>query len=177
MRLIKVVFVGAPSTGKSTLCQALAKKYQTQWVAEFGRDYWQKHHVNRRLTQEQLIHIAIGQRDWEDQAAQRANQFLFIDTEAIVTRQYALDYYGESTPILDDYAQQSESRYDHFFLCATDIPYEDNHARSGAVHRETFQKRLIVDLSQRGIKYTELRGSLQQRIQQVEAVISSPEFR
>ena len=30
-----VVFMGAPSTGKTTLCQRLALRYQTQWMPEY----------------------------------------------------------------------------------------------------------------------------------------------
>ena len=31
-----VVFLGAPSTGKTTLCQRLASRYRTQWMPEYG---------------------------------------------------------------------------------------------------------------------------------------------
>ena len=164
MSLIRVVFVGAPSTGKSTICKALAEQYQTQWVPEYGRYYWEEHQTDRKLTQEQLVQIAIGQREWENKAAKTANEYLFVDTEAIVTRQYAFDYYGESSTVLDDYADQSISRYDHFFLCDTDIPYESNWARSGDVHRHTFQKRLIADLDNRRIPYTIVSGSHEERM-------------
>ena len=34
-----VVFLGAPSTGKTTLCQRLASRYHTQWMPEYGREY------------------------------------------------------------------------------------------------------------------------------------------
>ncbi len=169
MSLIRVVFVGAPSTGKSTIGKALAEKYHTQWVPEFGRYFWEEHQVDRKLTQAQLVEIAVGQRDWEDKAAKTSEKYLFVDTEAIVTRQYAIDYYGESTPELDHYADLSAERYDYFFLCATDIPYEENWARSGDVHRQAFQSRLIDDLQRRGIAYTELTGSHDERLAQVEA--------
>jgi len=173
MKPISIVCVGAPSTGKSTLCKALAEKYKTQWVLEYGRHYWEQHQVDRRLSQEQLVEIAIGQRESEDDSAQLAEKYLFVDTEAIVTRQYAIDYYDQSTPELDHFADLSAKRYSHFFLCATDIPYEDNWARSGEVHRERFQKRLIEDLKDRQIPYTELRGNLQTRIATVEKVLNS----
>ena len=173
MSVQRIVFVGAPSTGKSTICKALADKYQTQWVAEYGRTYWEKHQVNRKLTQEQLVAIAIGQRQWEDEAINRAKDYLFVDTEAIVTRQYAFDYYGQSSPELDHYADLSAERYAYFFLCGTDIPYEENWARSGDVHRKNFQKRLVADLQRRGINYTELFGAHEKRIAKVELVLKN----
>ena len=53
-----VVFLGAPSTGKTTLCQALAEHYNTQWVPEYGRTFWNAHQENRRLKLEDLVLIA-----------------------------------------------------------------------------------------------------------------------
>lgn len=173
MSLKWLVFVGAPSTGKSTLCRTLAEKYHTHWVPEYGRHYWEQHQIDRRLSQEQLVEIAIGQRAWEDEATKVAKDYLFLDTEAIVTRQYAFDYYGESSPQLDHYADMSKQRYDHFFLCATDIPYEDNWARSGEVHRDEFQQRLIADLTARQIRYTELTGNLSERLSLVNQTLAS----
>ncbi|KNE71560.1 hypothetical protein AMAG_15769 [Allomyces macrogynus ATCC 38327] len=35
---LRVIFVGAESTGKSTLAARLAEKFGTRWVHEFGRD-------------------------------------------------------------------------------------------------------------------------------------------
>ncbi|HEX6042108.1 AAA family ATPase [Longimicrobium sp.] len=37
----RVVLIGAESTGKTTLARALARHYETVWVPEFGREYWE----------------------------------------------------------------------------------------------------------------------------------------
>lgn len=37
----RVVLIGAESTGKTTLAQALARHYGTGWVPEVGREYWE----------------------------------------------------------------------------------------------------------------------------------------
>jgi NadR type nicotinamide-nucleotide adenylyltransferase len=36
----RVVLVGAESTGKTTLAQRLGERFDTQWVPEYGREYW-----------------------------------------------------------------------------------------------------------------------------------------
>ncbi len=37
----RVVLIGAESTGKTTLAQRLARHYDTTWVPEVGREYWE----------------------------------------------------------------------------------------------------------------------------------------
>ena len=53
-----IVFLGAPSTGKTTIAARMADEYCTVWMPEYGREYWEKQQVERRLTQEQLVEIA-----------------------------------------------------------------------------------------------------------------------
>ena len=42
----KIVFLGGPSTGKTTLCEALAAQLDTITVPEYGRDYWLEHQTH-----------------------------------------------------------------------------------------------------------------------------------
>ncbi len=168
-----IVFVGAPSTGKTTLCEALAAAYQTVWVPEYGREYWQEHQVDRRLTLEQLYEIGIGHRQREDAVIMSAKDYLFIDTEAIITRCFSMYYHDACDPRLDQLADEAPQRYDHFFLCADDIPYDDTWDRSGAVFREAFQRRIEGELRARHVPYTRLSGSLEERITQVNQFLTS----
>jgi HTH-type transcriptional regulator, transcriptional repressor of NAD biosynthesis genes len=169
--ITKVVFLGAPSTGKSTLAEALAKKYGTVHVPEYGREYWEKHQVNRRLTPEQLLDIARGHIEREEALLLEADRYLFVDTNAITTYMFSLDYHGFALPELTELARQAQSRYDLVFLCADDIPYEDTWDRSGEGKRGIFQKRIIADLKERRIPYIELRGTLRDRIAAVDRVL------
>jgi hypothetical protein len=38
----RVVLIGAESTGKTTLAQQLAERFDTTWVPEYGREHWEK---------------------------------------------------------------------------------------------------------------------------------------
>ncbi len=40
--ILNIVFLGAPSTGKTTLCERLAREFDTQWMPEYGREYWSR---------------------------------------------------------------------------------------------------------------------------------------
>lgn len=168
----QAVFLGAPSTGKSTLVKALAENYKTAWVPEYGREYWEKNQVDRRLTLEQLAEIGVGHREREDVAIMDANEYLFVDTEAMTTRHFSMYYHDRCHPSLEIMANESALRYDLFFLCDTDIPYEDTWDRSGFVFREAFQRRIESDLRARRIPYIRLAGSLDQRMAKVKDALS-----
>ncbi len=170
--ITKVVFVGAMSTGKSTITEALAKKYNTTFASEYGRDYWTEHQVDRRITFEAFDEITIGHIAREEIALKSANKYLFCDTNAITTYMYALDYHGKVPDFLNKTALENPHRYDLFFLCDDDIPYDDTWDRSGDQKRKVFHKQIISDLKMRRIPYIILKGSLEERVAKVEIVLS-----
>ena len=163
----KVVFMGAPSTGKTTIAKKVADYYNTAFVAEYGRDYWLEHQVDRLLTQEQLLHIAEEQIRLEDKALETANNYLIVDTNALTTWHFAIDYYGEALPELDKLADESKERFDYVFLCMDDIPFENTWERSGQVKRREFQDFITKQLQQREIEYVEVAGSVTERFNTV----------
>lgn len=169
--VIKVCFMGAPSTGKTTLAKALAEQHNTQWMPEYGAEYWLKHHVDRRITLEQFEDIAPEHLTRENALLQESRQYLFCDTNPITTYVFAKDYHGQAGPILTQLAQQAEKRYDLFFLCEPDIPYADTWDRSGDQKRHWFQKQIEGDLAERRIPYVRLNGSLEQRLAKVDEVL------
>ena len=159
-----IVLLGAPSTGKTTLAERLAAEYGTAWMPEYGREYWEHHQVERRLSPAQLVEIAEGHLAREERLLAEARDFLFTDTNAITTYMFGLDYHGTADTRLHALADQAATRYDLVFLCDTDIPYANTWDRSGDVHRHTFQKRIVADLLARKVPFITLRGSLDRRV-------------
>ena len=170
--VIKVCFMGAPSTGKTTLAKALAEQHHTHWMPEYGAEYWLKHQVNRRITLEQFEEIAPEHLRRENALLQDSRGYLFCDTNAITTYVFAKDYQGCAGPVLTQLAQAAEKRYDVFFLCDTDIPYADTWDRSGDQKRLWFQNQIAADLAERKIPYFKIGGSLEARMAQVNTVLS-----
>lgn len=173
--ITKVVLLGAPSTGKTTLAEKLAIHFDTQWMPEYGREYWENHQINKRLTLKDLLKIAQIHIEREDALVLQSNHFLFSDTNAITTYLFSLDYHGKALPELKSLAKLAESRHDIIFVCDTDIPYDDTWDRSGDVKRKEFQQRIIEDLNARNLKYYMLKGSVDERIEQLSKVLSAKE--
>lgn len=170
--VVNVAFLGAPSTGKTTLAKRLAEIHETRWMPEYGREVWQRHQVNRRLTPEQLVGIAEGHLEREDALLLESNRYLFTDTNALTTAAFALAYHGSVPPRLAELAARARDRYDLVFVCDTDVPYEDTEDRSGDVARIAFQRRVIADLNERRISFLLLRGSVEERVAQVGVVLA-----
>lgn len=171
--ITNVVFLGAPSTGKSTITEIMAKEFNTVFMPEYGREYWENNQIERRLSPEQLVEIAEGHLTREDEKIFSANNFLFTDTNVLTTRIFSIYYHGKAHIKLDELANLHSNRYDIYFLCDTDIPYDDTWDRSGIGNRNVMQKQIIADLHCRKIPYILLKGSIEDRKETVKSVLKS----
>jgi nicotinamide riboside kinase len=132
----RVVFVGAESTGKSTLSEYLARAYDTVAVPEIGRFIWDE--KEGRLGPADYVDIAIKHRAAEDEAMAQARRWLFVDTNALTTLLLGIEFrqVGESPPAdLLRCADECRERYAHTFVCADDIPYEEQDVRENEAAR------------------------------------------
>ena len=129
--ITKVCFMGAPSCGKTTIVEELAQRHNTTRALEYGHEYWTEHERDRRLEPWELEHIARVHQQREEVAFANARDVCFVDTNAITTYMFALDYHRSATPGLARLAAENATRYDLFFLCEDDIPYDDTPDRSG----------------------------------------------
>ncbi|WP_370650035.1 AAA family ATPase [Oscillochloris sp. ZM17-4] len=167
-----VVLLGAPSTGKTTLAARLAEVYATVWMPEYGREYWEQHQVDRRLTLGQLADLADGHLAREEALLAQANRYLFTDTNAITTAMFSLAYHRAVAPRLAELATQAQSRYDLVIVCDSDIPYADTWDRSGDADRQVFQKQILADLRTRKLPFLLVSGDLEARVRQVGALLA-----
>jgi len=169
--ITRVCFMGAPSTGKTTLARAMAELHQTMWMPEYGAEYWLEHQVDRRITLGEFEEIAPEHNRREDALTLQSRKYIFCDTNPITTYIFAKDYHGCAGPVLTQLAQEAERRYDLFFLCDTDIPYADTWDRSGDQKRKWFQNQIVGDLVERRVPFFKVSGPLENRITQVNAVL------
>ena len=84
----KIVVLGPESTGKSTLCAALAAHYQTIWTPEYARTYLSEH--GTKYTYDDLLTIAKGQIQNEDNAYKNLK---FSVDKTMIENHSAIDVY------------------------------------------------------------------------------------
>jgi len=135
--IIKIALFGPESTGKTTLAKQLASYYETEWVPEFARDYLQKKwEENQHICiADDMLPIAYGQVELENEKLSSAKKYLFCDTNLMVTKVFSEVYYGFCDPLLNEAALEHE--YDLFFLTDIDVPWEKDDIRDKAEGRET----------------------------------------
>ena len=85
----KVLIIGHESTGKSTMVQNLAALYNTEYVAEYGRDVCARCGGTDFMVKSDFEEIICEHRARIHAACHRANRFLFIDTDAVTTYWYS----------------------------------------------------------------------------------------
>lgn len=166
-----VVFLGAPSTGKTTIAEKMAKEFKTIWMPEYGREYWEQHQINRRLTENELVEIAKQHLKLEDEKILQANKYLFTDTNALTTNIFSQYYHLRKNEELEKIIALSQFRYDIIFLCDVDIPYDNTWDRSGEVNRTIFQKRIVADLKSRKVPFFMLSGNIEERADYIKDVL------
>lgn len=166
-----VVFLGAESTGKSTLASKLAKASNSVFVHEYGRDHYAA--KGGQLTLEDYVHIAKTHQEIEDERLMEAREVLFIDTNALTTLFYSYYYNGAALPELHEIAAKCLPRYDVTVVCDTDIPFEQDGWRDNAVLREKSQRMVLMDLNNRRVPHLVAQGSLAARVSTVRAALRS----
>jgi NadR type nicotinamide-nucleotide adenylyltransferase len=152
----RIVLIGAESTGKSTLAQALSGYYGEPWTAEYVRYYVDR--IGRELNESDLEPIAIGQLAQEDCYLKMACRLILHDTNILSSIIYANYYFGRSIEwVNDDFLNRS---YDLYLLCLPDIPWvPDPGQRESPQARAKLHQHFKDGLDQLQLPYITLSGS------------------
>ncbi len=184
--LKKIVVIGPESTGKSTLCERLARHYNTLWCPEYARGYLLKHGMNYnydnllfvakqqlRLEDEYVSSMVNGQ--WsitKDQSSETPSPFtthhpplLFIDTDMYVMKVWCEFVFDKCHKwILEQIVNRS---YDLYLLCNIDLPWIKDELREypdPAPRKKLYQiyKDIMINQS---TPWVEISGSAHERSQ------------
>lgn len=172
--LVKIVCFGPESTGKTTLAKALAAHYNTLWVQEYMRTYFEKKWRGEKgiSTVGDILPIAYGQIASENKKALMANKLLFCDTDLLQIKVYSQAYFDEfCPPELEKNALKN--RYDFYFLMAIDIAWEEDNLRDKPYEREVMFNRFKRELEQQNKPFMVLEGDFTKRFEAAIAVIEN----
>ena len=168
-RIKKIAIVGPESTGKSDLSRTLAKHYNTVWVPEYARRYIDN--LTRPYEKYDLFKIAVGQIQAEDQLEQKADEFLFCDTNLWVIKIWSEHKYGNCA---DWILKELKDRfYDLHLLTYIDLPWQDDPQREHPTLREYFFDVYKNELDGAGINYKIISGLGHERIENAISAIET----
>ncbi|MFZ1985906.1 MAG: AAA family ATPase [Desulfatitalea sp.] len=155
----RVCLLGGESSGKSTLAQALAHHFGTEFVAEYGRELWERR--KGELHFEDMLPIAEEQIRREEQAARRATRYLFCDTSPLTTYFYSHHLFGQADPQLECLAERF---YDLVVLCEPDFPFIQDGTRQPSSFRNRQHDWYVQALTTMQIDFISVGGAVEKRV-------------
>ena len=158
----RIAILGGESTGKSTLAQAVAREFRTECAQEYGRELWEAR--QGALTFDDMAAIADEQIRREDRATEKARRYVFCDSTPLTTLFYSEHLFGKSAPQLGEAACRT---YNLTVLCEPDFSFVQDGTRRGPEFTAEQQTWYRMQLSQRGIPFLSVRGTLKERIDAV----------
>ncbi len=161
---MKIAFTGPESSGKTTMALWSSEQFNLPCCPEFAREYLMGKPNYSRLD---LDIITKGQLDaWNERGA-----YFIADTEMTVMLIWSkYRYNGVSAVIQDAYQQQ---QFDHYFLCAPDIPWEPDPLRENPNDRQNLFDLYETEFIQSNRPFTVLSGSMEARQKVVFDVVQS----
>lgn len=162
----RVCAVGAESTGTTTIARDLAAHYQTVWVPEYGREYFECRSAgasaDRPWRPDEFVRIAEEQVRREDLGAHAADRVLMCDTDPFATEIWHERYVGSRST--DVAAIAAGRKYGLYLLTGIEMPFIQDGFRDGETIREWMHKRFREELENRGKPYIILEGNRETRL-------------
>ncbi len=166
----KIAIIGAESTGKTLLCEALAKKWNTVWVPEYAREYFNQSDIYNYSLQD-LEHIAQKQVEWEFEKMKHANQFLFCDTALITLKIWAELEFGTCPESM--LKLMTKNQYDFYLITNNDVVWEKDAQRQNKFSREFIFERNCAAVIQDNKSFGIAKGLAEERVASAEDCLQS----
>ncbi len=174
----RICVLGVESSGTTTLAQALAEYYQTVWVPEYGRNYWEGRQYiphSEQWQSHEFLHIAQTQITLENALALQANQRIICDTDPLATHIWHRRYLGFYYPELETIAQQRN--YALYLITEPDFEFVQDGTRESEHLRMEMHQWFMEQLTKMGKSWVSVTGSPEKRLADAIAIINTlPNF-
>lgn len=129
--MYRIGIIGPESTGKSTLAEYLAHRYEGVLVPEYAREYMENLAPSYGYTYDDVV--AIAKQQLSVLSSINSNLVVF-DTELIITKVWFLHKFGRCP----DFVEQALRDYpmDVYLLCYPDLPWLPDPVRENPNIRE-----------------------------------------
>ncbi|WP_411878745.1 AAA family ATPase [Polaromonas sp. YR568] len=190
---LRVVVLGAESTGTTTLARDLADALRrrggtwagTAWVAEYGREHSLNLLALARAFKPDATAadiswqsadftvIAAEQCRQEEEAARHGSPVLVCDTDAFATCIWHERYMGQPSPQVARLAAAMPPRALYLLTSDTGVPFEDDGLRDGEHLRGWMTERFRAVLREQGVPWLEVEGSPDARCRSALAAVDA----
>ena len=177
---LRIAVYGPESTGKTELAGTLARHFGAPLVAEYAREFWDRHGA---ITLEDIPVIAREQWRREDEALLRhdfaghapgARPLVICDTEALTTVLWSDLLYGTCAADIRREADRRAKQYACYLLLDIDVPFTPDPQRCfpAPEDREKCRRIWRGALERRGLPFVEISGDWAAREQRAIAAVN-----
>ena len=131
--MLKVIVTGPESSGKTTLCNALAEHINIPFTPEFSREFLNK--LDGDYTQDDLSVIAKEQLK-NEQLTTKNNQVSLNDTDLITIKIWSEYKYGNCNNWILEQIEKQKKENRLYLLCKPDIPWKADPLRENRNNRD-----------------------------------------
>ena len=175
----KVCIVGTESCGKSTLVRNLAKYFNTSYVEEAGRIACEEVGVEN-LQKEDYFKILLNHKQLENEALDKANKILLIDTDSLITLFYYNLAFKNESEIDKKIAETAKAisylnKYDLYLFLEPDVKFVHDITRGSGEDsiREKNNEILKKLLKENNINFISISGDYDTRYEKSKEKILS----
>ena len=172
----KVLLMGGESTGKSTLTINLAKRFNTNYIDEAGRDISERSGTETMMLSEDFTEILLQHKLNEIKAIEHSNKVFFEDTDTLITQFFMgfLEDPGiEKNKALSD-AIDALNSYDLILFLEPDVAFVQDGDRSEEIrdNREKYSDQIKDLILSHGKRFVIVSGSYEERYEKAIAEVN-----
>lgn len=160
---LRIVVVGAESTGTTTLSRDLAAALKVPWVPEVGRYYTESIlTTDYQWFDDDFYRIGRLQQHYENEIAARSSGVIVCDTNAVATELWQRRYMGRTTTKMNRIAARDKA--DLYIITSDEIPFVQDGIRDGEHIRHRMHKWFVSHIKKSGVPYIIVTGTPEERL-------------